>query len=263
VVTRLITYPGLLLAGLLLLSAPEALGQTKSPERRYGETTCDRPGLQCVTVEYLMVERQVKTKKGLQTRTSKVFPTWEKMWPDPAERDIVMKLNRMSTPLRIGYVLAVPRDMAGKTYMDFSPFPHKIQGHGENLIIYDPALLAWGAFDGEGNQLRWGPGVGGKNFCPDVRRGCQTPTGKFRVNRKGGKHYRSSLYPIGCKGAGCALMPWFVHFGQGAGFHHSNNVSGMHASHGCVRVFYDDAHWLNQEFADIGTKVRVRPYPGD
>jgi hypothetical protein len=183
------------------------------------------------------------------------------LWPDPAEREIVMKVNRMNIGLRRGQTIAVPNNMAGKTFMDFSPFPPHIQGHGEKLLIFDPSLLAWAAYDAEGTLLRWGPAAGGKSYCPDVRRSCLTPVGTFQVNFKGGRYYRSHKYPLGCQGGGCAPMPWFVEFAEGAGFHHSRTVPGMHASHGCVRLFAEDAEWIHQEFAEIGTKVRVRPYP--
>lgn len=249
-----------LILGMFLLP-PRASSAARASE--YGEKLCSKPGYKCVTVDYVIQEYEVKTRDGAQTRTKKLFPTWERMWPDEAEREIVMRVNRMNLRLRLGYVLAVPEDMAGKTYMDFSPFPRKIQGHGEKLVVYDPAILAWAAYDPKGELLRWGPAAGGKDFCPDIGRQCHTRVGKYRITYKGGRWYKSNTYPVGCKGASCATLPYFMHFAHGCGFHHSSDVPGKNASHGCVRIYFEDAEWLSKEFVEIGTKVRVRPYPED
>jgi L,D-transpeptidase ErfK/SrfK len=235
-------------------AAPEESGD-------FGARLCKVSGYHCIVAETRTVEREVRTRQGAVTRTVTVGPSWENFWPDARERDIVRRVNRMNTGMRGGMTLAVPDEMEGKTTLDFSPFPRKIEGHGEKLLIFDPDLLAWGAFDAEGNQVRWGPAAGGKDYCPDIHRSCHTSVGKHRVNFKGGRGYHSHSYPVGCRGPGCAPMPWFVHFGDGCGFHHSASVPGMNASHGCVRLFYEDAEWIHQEFAEIGTKVRVRPYP--
>ncbi|MCX7124554.1 MAG: L,D-transpeptidase, partial [Gammaproteobacteria bacterium] len=38
---------------------------------------------------------------------------------------------------------------------------------------------------------------------------------------------------------------------------HGSTLPGYNASHGCVRLFFDDAKWLNQDFLNIGTRVTV------
>jgi L,D-transpeptidase ErfK/SrfK len=264
-----------MMAVLLVSEAAQARGHRRGRARGagpaaavedsgdYGARLCKVSGYHCMVAEAQTVERTVQTRRGPVTRTVRVGPSWESFWPDPRERDIVRRINRMNTGMRGGMTLAVPDDMEGKTVLDFSPFPQKIQGQGERLLIFDPGLLAWAAFDADGRQLRWGPAAGGKDYCPDIHRSCHTAVGKFRVNFKGGRGYHSHSYPVGCRGPGCAPMPWFVHFGEGCGFHHSTSVPGMNASHGCVRLFYEDAQWIHQEFAEIGTKVRVRPYPNN
>lgn len=193
--------------------------------------------------------------------------TWESLLPDPAERLLVQKLNRMNIALRPGMFLTIPENMSGKTLLDFSPFPGQIPAPGEKLLIWDPKLLAWAAYDKNGNLVRWGPGIGGKDWCPDVERGCRTPVGTFRIIFKCGYGYRSSKYPLDkCRGdlpgrPGCARMYWFVCFSEdGEGFHGSDDVPGRHDSHGCIRIFKDDAEWLNKEFAEVGTKVVILPY---
>jgi lipoprotein-anchoring transpeptidase ErfK/SrfK len=47
----------------------------------------------------------------------------------------------------------------------------------------------------------------------------------------------------------------------GYAFHGSPKVPGQNASHGCVRIFTDDAKWLNENFVEIGTTVIINPYP--
>jgi hypothetical protein len=131
---------------------------------------------------------------------------------------------------------------------------------GEKVVIWDPELLAWAAYDGNGYLVRWGPAVGGKSYCPDVGRGCRTKTGVTRISSKRGPYARSNKYPVGCSGRGCAPVPFFMEFFPGYGFHASNNVPGMHASHGCVRMFYDDAMWMHEEFVEIGTLAIIRSY---
>jgi hypothetical protein len=189
--------------------------------------------------------------------------SWKKFWPNDREREIIMKLNRNNRKFLIsGMTVAVPNDMVGKTLLDWSPYPKKAESLGEKFIIFDPALLAWAAYDKEGNLVRWGPALGGRDYCPDIKRACRTPEGgNFRVTFKGNIKSRSPAYPIGCKGDTCAPMPYVMYFLKlYYGIHGSEQMIGWNASHGCVRTFTDDAKWLNHEFAEIGTRVIVRPY---
>ena len=61
-------------------------------------------------------------------------------------------------------------------------------------------------------------------------------------------------------------MPYCMHFFRGYALHGSSTVPGYRASHGCIRMFIEDARWLNEEFIDIpysdeykGTKVIIEP----
>ncbi|MCX6744997.1 MAG: L,D-transpeptidase [Candidatus Parcubacteria bacterium] len=228
---------------------------------KYGEALCgDSVNFYCLKIGDTVIKTEVQTNSGTTIKEKKVVPTWEILWANTVEREIVMKINRRNIKLTKGVVLAVPKDMQGKTFMDYSPYAYKIDPPGEKLIIWDPALLAFGAYDGEGNLVRWGPAAGGKDYCPDVKRGCRTKTGEFKIIRKEGPNYRSGRYPVGCTGNKCAKMPYAAFFqGQGYAFH-AGNVPGANASHGCIRVFYSDAEWLHQ-WLQIGTRVVIRPYP--
>ncbi len=190
--------------------------------------------------------------------------SWEKMFPDERERDIVQRLNRSYNYLWQGKVLAVPRDLAHATVLGISPFPLKIQGDNEKEIIVDQDKLAWGAYDATGQLVNWGPIASGRDKCPDSARACKTLTGIYRVFSKENEKCRSDVFPIG---KGGAPMPYCMYFHKGFALHGSADMPGYRASHGCVRMFTRDAKWLNEEFVDasngvngkVGTKVVVRP----
>jgi hypothetical protein len=212
----------------------------------YGSKLCEeRDRYDCVTFGKQVVEKEVKTGKGTRTVRKLAEPTWEDAWPDERERELVMKINRINEKLRAGMRVAVPKDMRGKSLMNFSPFEKKIGPPGEKLLIFDPAIYAWAAYDPGGKLVRWGPAVGGRG-------GYHTPVGEFRIYSKGDGSCRS-------RGRQCTPMPFCMTFERGNAFH-ARVLPGRHESHGCIRLFYDDAEWLNREFVEYGTKVIVRPY---
>ena len=250
---------------------------------RYGESLCEKDGYYCLKIKAETKEVTVKNgdkskkvKRRIyiaeniltgETREFESLPTWDTLWPEAAERNIVQKVNRLNISIRNGFVIAVPNDMQDKTYMNFSPFPQSTEPNNEKLLIWDPKLLAWAAYDSNGVLIAWGPGVGGMDFCPDIKRSCRTIAGTFTILEKYGANYRSSKYPLDeCRGSepgrpGCAPMPYFMKFHRGGlGFHGSPDVPGAHASHGCVRIFTEDAEWLSKNFADTGTKTVIRAY---
>jgi lipoprotein-anchoring transpeptidase ErfK/SrfK len=109
-----------------------------------------------------------------------------------------------------------------------------------------------------------GKASGGRRWCPDIHRSCKTPFGTFKLITKKGRWYRSTIYPVGCRGKKCAPMPWAVRFKYtGASIHGANdNWSSLklkHRSHGCVHVEIKDAKWLH-DFVDSKTVIVVLPY---
>lgn len=253
---------------LLLFVAPH----TAQAHPRYGESLCERDDYYCIRIRTSTREkRRVFILENLRTQETKEFeklPTWQTLWPDANEREIVQRVNRLNIPIISGFVIAVPNTMQDKTPMDFSPFPIVTDPPRKKLLLWNPELLAWAAYNAEGNLVAWGPGVGGMSFCPDLKRSCRTIAGTFRILEKYGPNYRSGKYPIGeCKGSepgrpGCAPMPYFMKFHHGGlGFHGSLDVPGRHASHGCIRLFPADAEWLSKNFVEIGTEVTILPYP--
>ena len=202
----------------------------------YGEALCHTPGYTCF-----------KVPKG---------ETWESLFPDNAQRNVVMRLNRINEYLRVGSIIAIPENLDVVDTMQYSPFDKQIPAPNEKIIIVDPNKMAWGAYDQNGNLLKWGPASLGQAFCPDIQTGCRTKPGQFAVYSKGSKDCISSKFPVPYGGA---PMPYCMFFHNGYALH-ASELPGYNASHGCIRMFYEDAYWLSKEFVSVGTKVIVKPY---
>lgn len=209
----------------------------------YSERICSYPQYKC---------KQVKRGQ-----------TWESLFRNPQERDVIKRINRMNVQLRPGMIIAVPRGRATDE-MAYAPFPYMRSPSARRTVIFDPKILAWGAYNEEGRLVDWGPASGGQNYCHDVRRGCRTSVGNFIVKSKKGGYCKSSKFPVG---EGGAPMPYCVFFNGGYALHGSPVVPGYNASHGCVRLFSEDARWLNQVFIEMpgegrgpATEVIVLPY---
>jgi len=209
-------------------------GAVSAKEKYYGGHLCGYEGFSCV-----------KIKRG---------DTWAKLFPDKKIREVVKRLNRMNVPLYYRRWIVVPDSTADFGHMDLSPFPDYMETSGERLVVVDLSLHAFGAYDESGQLIHWGPVSGGKGWCPDVRKPCNTATGSFRIIRKQGAGCVSSKFPV--ETAGGAPMPYCMHYYRGFALHGST-LPGFHASHGCLRLFYDDAEWLNKHFVNVGTRVIV------
>lgn len=204
---------------------------------RYGELICSQTGYTCY-----------KVKSG---------DTWQSLFPNPDTRDLEMRLNRLNLNLRAGWIIAIPKNLANINYFDVSPFPLKVNPTGQKTVLVDLNQLAWGAYDEEGNLINWGPASGGQGWCSDVDKPCRTQTGIYQVISKQGYDCISSKFP---EPYGGAAMPYCMHYTGPYALHGSFEVPGYNASHGCVRMFINDARWLNNNFADYNTKVIVKNY---
>lgn len=209
----------------------------------YGKGLCATPGYSCI-----------KIKRN---------ETWQTLWPDPIKRDLIQRINRTDHSLHAGAIIAVPNDLENVTLLDVAPFSPVINKTGQKLIIVDQNKLAWGAYDRNGQLVKWGPISSGKDYCSDVQRVCRTMTGIFYVFHKEGLQCESSVFPVG---EGGANMPYCMFFYKGYALHGSDEVYGYRDSHGCVRLFTKDAKWLNLEFVELpsnknnflGTKVVIQ-----
>ena len=146
----------------------------------YGVGLCDYPEFKCLTVG-----------RG---------DSWDKLFPNPEQRDIVQRINRTSNYLYPGKEIAVPRDLEHATLLGMAPFSQSIDEHAKQIII-DQDKLAWGAYDEQGQLVHWGPISSGRDKCPDSNNSCRTMPGIFRVFSKENSHCKSDIFPIGRGGA--------------------------------------------------------------
>ena len=228
-----------LLGTFLLLLQQAAFSGT-----RFGESLCHSPDYFCIKV--------------------KQNDSWETLFSNDEERDIVKRINRMNITLRTGMIIAVPKNIDRLSIYDVSPFPRYIEPDGEKTIYVSQKELAWGAYDEQGELLWWGPLSSGSGHCLGLDGSCSTPSGSFRIIRKQDIDCISTAFPVRSEGeSGGAEMPYCMHFYRGFALHGSDTVPGYRASHGCVRLFIEDARWLNEEFIDLpggemkGTRVIV------
>ncbi len=189
-----------------------------------------------------------KSNRDYSCYTVKNRDSWGSLFPNPTERDIVMRVNRINNPLIPRTYNAIPKNLGSAHMLEYAPFPQQIQPPGRKMIYVslNPSVLAFAAYNAQGNLEYWGPVSGGQGWCPDVNRSCNTSTGKFAIYHKKGSWCKSSKYPVG---RGGAPMPYCMFFNGGFALHGSYEVPGYNASHGCVRLFIPDAKWLNEEFA--------------
>ncbi|MBA2650566.1 MAG: L,D-transpeptidase [Legionella sp.] len=224
---------------VLILIQTMVCAQAYTP--RYGESLCHAPDYFCM-----------KTKSG---------ESWSTLFPNPEERDIVRRINRMNIALRPGITIAVPKNLERLSIYDVSPFPRYIEPTGQKTIFVSQQKLAWGAYSQDGELVWWGPVSSGMGRCPGVLGGCETPSGSFRIIRKQDIDCVSTVFPRRAYNSGGALMPYCMHFLRGYALHGSQELPGYRASHGCVRLFIEDARWLNEEFIELpgigmkGTRV--------
>ena len=192
--------------------------------------------------------------------------SWESLFPDETERDIVIRVNHTNQGLYPGRVIRVPNNLAYSDLLDYSPLQNLIDAPEEKLIIVDLNKHAWGAYDPSGSLVRWGPATGGSDWCRDIGRSCRTKAGTFRIYSLGSAGCKSTKFPVPNGGA---PMPYCMFFNGGQALHGSpGQVVAANVSHGCVRLFVQDAEWIRYEFADRpnaenkyrGTKVIVIPY---
>lgn len=189
--------------------------------------------------------------------------SWQKLFPDERERGIVMRVNHRNGQIWEGMVIKVPNNLASTSLLDQSPLPQQIDPPDEKMVVVNLGKHAWGAYDPDGRLVRWGPATGGKDYCPDIGQGCRTKSGEFRVYSLGSSRCVSSKFPVG---EGGAPMPYCMFFNGGQALHGSpGGVIRGNESHGCVRMFVDDAEWLRYDFVQgpsddndyRGTKVIV------
>lgn len=135
--------------------------------------------------------------------------------------------------------------------------PSLISAPGEKVIVFDPREHAWGAYLPDGRLLRQGLASGGKDWCKDMHQPCHTHVGSFRIRSLGSAKCVSPSFPVP---KGGSPMPYCMYYSREQALHGSYNVVSGNISHGCIRVHVNDAKWIRNNFAELGTLVVVRPY---
>lgn len=231
--TPLLTVLLFLLSGTALANKP-----VNTDTKHYGKHLCPTENYDCVRVN-----------RG---------DTWSNLFPDPRVRDIVMRLNRTNQHVQNRPWIVVPKNLDDIDLMDHSPFPDHIDNTGQRTIVVSLNKQAFGAYNKHGYLVHWGPISAAKGYCRDVPGGkCETITGTFRMIRKDDARCYSKKFPVDTGGG--SPMPYCMFFYRGFALHGST-LPGYHASHGCVRLFFEDAEWLNKGFirtGEDGTRVIV------
>ncbi len=228
---------------LIIIIGIVVLFSTAWSHSRYGESLCNQDDYYCIKI--------------------KNDQNWNNLFPNLEAKDIVRRVNRMNVRLQPGMIIAIPKNLERLTIYDVSPFPRYIETSGEKTIYISQQKLAWGAYDEEGELVWWGPISSGIDHCQAIG-GCSTPSGSYRIIRKQDIDCISTAFPRRADGNnGGAEMPFCMHFFRGYALHGSEAVPGYRASHGCIRLFTEDARWLNEEFVDLpgggmkGTRVVI------
>ncbi len=154
---------------------------------------------------------------------------------------------------------------SGEMYASNSPpadYTSRLAPHidtKEKVVVVDPHVHAWGAYDSDGNLVKAGLATAGSDWCPDLGRPCHTRVGSFRVQTLGEADCKSHIFPIP---KGGAPMPYCMFFNNGQALHGvpDGEVVEGNISHGCVRMHVADAEWLRYNFVNYGTRVVVKPY---
>ncbi|MCD5381322.1 MAG: L,D-transpeptidase [Candidatus Pacebacteria bacterium] len=178
--------------------------------------------------------------------------SWGSLFSDSQYLLKVQKLNRQNVRLRAGQQILLPSKTVA--WNKLSPFAQEIMTDYKDLFVFSPQLLAWAHYL-DGQLISWGPAVGGKSWCGDIRKTCRTKVGIFSFTETANVRRRSSSFPVGCVDKDsdgniisrkqCARMPYFVRFtNQGQGIH-SRTMRGRNASHGCVGVFLSDVVYIS------------------
>jgi hypothetical protein len=142
-----------------------------------------------------------------------------------------------------------------------SRLPAEMNTGGKKLVLVDPNSHAWGAYSEDGHLIRAGLATAGGRVCPpdEDAPDCRTSRGTFHITAMKGGECASKVYP---RPHGGGLMPYCMFFSGGQALHGAPDplVVAQNVSHGCVRMRISDAEWMQHNFAQVGTAVKVLPY---
>jgi len=150
----------------------------------------------------------------------------------PSAFAAVLKINRLDRKhIPATGVLIVPAPAESVDLMKLAPFPGELEFARSipKLILVSRRSQAFGAY-AAGKLVRWGPTSTGK-------KATQTPAGLYHTNWK--KQLAISSVDASWK------LPWCFNLDNRVGVaFHQYDLPGYPASHGCVRLLEEDAHWI-------------------
>jgi len=203
-------------------------------------------------------------------KTKAEYVTWQEAFENEKNKDrlitILQKVNRRNTIIWPNHCIAIPKDIANRDEMLYTPFNKYLPDTKEKIIIVDLNIFAWAAYQNH-KLLKWGSAVGGIGRCKETGKyECKTPVGIWKVIRKGPAVSKSQLYPVECEDKSICGHPLYhlIQFHPNGSEIHGDKTIGTgmgNISHGCVRVHREDSKWLNKEFAETNkTIIKVLPY---
>jgi len=152
----------------------------------------------------------------------------------------VEKINGVNKKFFVGKKLIIPKDLtSARSYCPVDSFRFDLVSK-DSIIVIDRSKNVFAVYE-QGWLVRWGP-------ITRARRINNTPSGAFHIQHKWRLIY-SKKY-------GNVPMPYALHI-KGNVCMHQGPMVGYPASHGCVRLFKDDAIWL-YNWARVGTAVIIQ-----
>lgn len=175
----------------------------------------------------LPVERIVNYRLVASADTSE----WLSNLTDGDTLSALMVINRTDAwRLKHMDTLVFP-DTIGEDIALFAPFPKSIDELKEiqKIVFVSHYSQAFAVYE-NGERIKWGPVSLGSKHKP-------TPTGLFSVNWKS----KRTISTINSSW----ILEWYCNIDnyEGIGMH-QYELPGYPASHGCVRMYRDDANWL-------------------
>jgi len=208
-------------------------------------------------------------KMRIPRSAKRQYKEWVEVFPDKRHRRAIMAINRRNTLIWNGHTIALPRNFDSDP-LAYAPFPREKTWFGPRHAVVALHNLAWAAYEPiPGQNLRsrlvwWGPANGGSKICRETGRlECKTHPGMYWIMKLHKASKRSDLYPVDCADKKICghPMPYYMPFHlDGTGLHGDRWLVGRNVSHGCVRMFIEDAKWLNRQFAFVGMPVVVEDY---
>lgn len=144
---------------------------------------------------------------------------------------IILALNRVDERfLRKPDSIVVPDTILNDKLL-YSPFPKHLDilESVKKILLVDQHVQAFAAYE-FGNLIYWGPTSTGKKSTP-------TPNGLFHTNWKSKKTISTDNEEW--------ILKWYFNLEnfRGVSFH-QYELPGYPASHACVRLLEEDAHWI-------------------